>query len=335
MVASQFAALERPDPAEDDVLTVDATLPAATVVVTGSQIRGAGVNDALAVSVIDAEAISDFGFESGDELLDAIPEQGQNFFNEAENISGGVNSARGDIGAFNLRNMGTGNTLVLLNGRRAGPAGVRGGVSAFDLNVLPLAAIERVEILKDGASSIYGSDAVAGVVNFILDTDFEGISGGVQYSFYQHDNSNKYMQGLMDARGFEYETGNTGFDGEAYNVEIAFGGDFADGKGNATAYVTWVKNEALLQDARDYSTCALNNAGTACGGSGNAVVPNFAIYSFDEDGNLAGGAYVGLQPDGTLGSTRVARADGIAAEVISQIGGKSWCRCVAFRRLCA
>ncbi len=88
------------------------------VVVTGSQIRGAGVNDALAVSVIDSEAISDFGFESGDELLDAIPEQGQNFFNEAENISGGVNSVGGDIGAFNLRNIGTGNTLVLLNGRR-------------------------------------------------------------------------------------------------------------------------------------------------------------------------------------------------------------------------
>ena len=88
------------------------------VVVTGSQIKGAAINDALSVSVISAQDIEVLGIESGDELLDAMPEQGQNFFNEAENISGGVNSARGDIGAFNLRNIGTGNTLVLMNGRR-------------------------------------------------------------------------------------------------------------------------------------------------------------------------------------------------------------------------
>ncbi|MEE4293377.1 MAG: TonB-dependent receptor plug domain-containing protein, partial [Xanthomonadales bacterium] len=88
------------------------------VIVTGSQIKGAAINDALSVSVVDAQAIDDFGIESGDELLEALPEQGQNFFSEAENIAGGVNSARGDIGAFNLRNIGTGNTLVLVNGRR-------------------------------------------------------------------------------------------------------------------------------------------------------------------------------------------------------------------------
>ena len=68
---------------------------------------------------------------------------------------------------LSLRGLGANRTLTLMNGRRAGPAGTRGGVSSFDLNVLPLSAIERVEILKDGASSIYGSDAVAGVVNII------------------------------------------------------------------------------------------------------------------------------------------------------------------------
>jgi len=88
------------------------------VVVTGSQIKGAAISDALSVSVIDAQTIDVIGIQSGDELLDSMPEQGQNFFNDAENISGGVNSARGDIGAFNLRNIGTGNTLVLMNGRR-------------------------------------------------------------------------------------------------------------------------------------------------------------------------------------------------------------------------
>lgn len=79
----------------------------------------------------------------------------------------------GGVGAqtLSLRGLGPNRTLVLLNGRRAGPAGVRGGVSSFDFNVLPLAAIDRVEILKDGASSIYGSDAVAGVVNVITRRD--------------------------------------------------------------------------------------------------------------------------------------------------------------------
>src|SRR6266850_1986854 len=75
----------------------------------------------------------------------------------------------GGIGAstLSLRGLGANRTLTLLNGRRAGPAGTRGGVSSFDLNVIPLSAIERIEVLKDGASSIYGSDAVAGVVNII------------------------------------------------------------------------------------------------------------------------------------------------------------------------
>ena len=89
--------------------------PLEEVVVVGSQIKGASISEALAVSVVDAEAIEAMGIDSGDELLALIPENGQNFFNEAENISGGVNSGRGDLGAFNLRNLGTGNTLVLLN----------------------------------------------------------------------------------------------------------------------------------------------------------------------------------------------------------------------------
>ena len=89
------------------------------ITVTGTQIKGVPMSGALPVSVVSFEDIEAYGIDSGDELLDFIPENGNNFFNEAENISGGVNSARGDIGAFNLRSLGTGNTLVLLNGRQA------------------------------------------------------------------------------------------------------------------------------------------------------------------------------------------------------------------------
>jgi outer membrane receptor protein involved in Fe transport len=155
------------------------------VIVTGSQIRGAAINDALSISVISAEDIEAFGLESGDELLEAMPEQGQNFFNEAENISGGVNSARGDIGAFNLRNIGTGNTLVLLNGRRVVNSATFqteevGGsfvpVNSANATTIPVFGVNRVEILRDGASAIYGADAVAGVVNTVMKDNYDGFA---------------------------------------------------------------------------------------------------------------------------------------------------------------
>ena len=97
--------------AQDDEQAVD------EITVTGTQIKGAKIADALAVSVVSAEDIELVGVSSGDELLETFPEMGQNFFTEAD-TAGGVNSARGDVGAINMRNLGTGNTLVLLNGRR-------------------------------------------------------------------------------------------------------------------------------------------------------------------------------------------------------------------------
>ena len=165
------------------------------VVVTGSQIRGADIGDALAVSVLTAEEIEATGITSGDELLALFPEHGQNFFSQAESISGGVNSVRGDIGAFNLRNLGTGNTLVLINGRRAVfDAGyqteVVGGsfvpVMTANSNALPVSGLARVEILRDGASAIYGADAVAGVINTVLEKDYVGLKFTVQARTYDN-----------------------------------------------------------------------------------------------------------------------------------------------------
>jgi len=151
--------------------------------------------------VIGAEDIEMLGISSGDELLQAMPEQGQNFLNEAENISGGVNSVRGDIGAFNLRNMGTGNTLVLLNGRRLVNAAsyqteeVGGSfvpVNTVNSNVIPVFGVQRVEVLRDGASAIYGADAVAGVINTVLKTDFEGFTIAGRYEDYDNHGRNDY-----------------------------------------------------------------------------------------------------------------------------------------------
>lgn len=164
------------------------------ITVTGTQIRGANISDALAVSVISSEDIEILGIESGDELLDLIPENGQNFFSETD-TAGGVNAARGDVGAFNLRNMGTGNTLVLLNGRRLVNSATYqteavGGsfvpVNSVNSNHIPVFGVERVEVLRDGASAIYGADAVAGVVNTVLKDDFEGFTIRLKQAEYDH-----------------------------------------------------------------------------------------------------------------------------------------------------
>lgn len=164
------------------------------IVVVGSQIKGAQITEALPVSVLDEDDIEALGINSGDELLEFLAEQGQNLFSEAENISGGVNSARGDIGAFNLRNLGTGNTLVLLNGRRMVNAAsyqteqVGGSfvpVNTVNAQALPVTGLRRAEVLKDGASAIYGADAVAGVINYVLRDDFEGFRFRVRGDDYE------------------------------------------------------------------------------------------------------------------------------------------------------
>ena len=102
--------------AQDDAASSAGSVEEITV--TGSQIKGAKITGSLPVSVLEFADIDSLGVDGGDELLDNIVENGMNLFNETENASGGVNSARGDMGAYNLRNMGTGNTLTLLNGRR-------------------------------------------------------------------------------------------------------------------------------------------------------------------------------------------------------------------------
>ncbi len=165
------------------------------VVVTGSQIKGAKITDALPVSIIAGADIEAIGVDSGDDLLENIVEQGQNYFTEAEDASGGVNASRGDMGAYNLRNLGVGNTLTLLNGRRlVSSPGYQteliGGdyvpTTSVNSNLIPVTGIDRIEILRDGASAIYGADAVAGVINNVLQTDYEGLTVRAKVSAYDH-----------------------------------------------------------------------------------------------------------------------------------------------------
>ena len=146
-----------------------------------------------------------------------------------------------------------------------------------------------MDILTGGASAVYGSDAIAGVVNFVLDTEFEGVSVSTGYSGYQHNNDNKFIQSKMDLRRFAYPTGDSGLDGISKNVDIAMGSSFADGRGHAMAWLTWRKNESLFQGQRDYSSCALNAAGTRCGGSNTNAAGNFYFQQYNAAGDFVGG----------------------------------------------
>jgi len=154
------------------------------VVIVGSQIVGSDVAGALPVTVLNVDDIDVTGAGSGDELLRAIPQVGDIIFSEAEFT--GVNGARGDIGSINLRGIGTGNTLVLLNGRRLvlhPGTQVEDFVPVNTVNSqsLPVTGIQRLEVLRDGAAAIYGTDAVAGVINTITQDDFEGLEASLRY----------------------------------------------------------------------------------------------------------------------------------------------------------
>jgi outer membrane receptor protein involved in Fe transport len=183
--------------------------PAASdeIVVVGSRIEGAKISGALPVSVLDTDRILATGSVSGDELFRSIPQAGDVQFQEAR-TTGNLNDARGDNASINLRSVGTGNTLVLLNGRRMilTPGTQTENfvpVQTANTNSLPVGATRRIEVLRDGAAAIYGADAVAGVVNVVLDDRFKGVRADARYGF---ADGTSERTGALKA-GFETKSG--------------------------------------------------------------------------------------------------------------------------------
>ena len=163
LIALNLQAQEAPD----DATTEGSEDGAERVLVTGSQIRRSEFKGEQPVEIIKAEDAAAQGIKNVGELLRSITvASGSPQVTAASGTQFNNNGGEG-VETLSMRGLGANRTLVLLNGRRAGPAGTRGGTSSFDFNVLPIAMVDRIEILKDGASSLYGSDAVAGVVNII------------------------------------------------------------------------------------------------------------------------------------------------------------------------
>ena len=246
----------------------------ATIVVTGSRLASPNLESASPVTVVTAEEIKGTGTTRVEDLVNSLP---QVFAGQGSNYANGASGAA----TLNLRGLGSERTLVLVNGRRLTPGDP--STSAADINVIPGAMVKRIDVLTGGASSVYGADAVSGVVNFVMDTKFEGFRIDGQYSFYNHNNDiGSQVTNPLAARGYAIPRGMV-TDGGTVDATIAFGTSFDDGRGHISAYAGYRKVDAVLQRDRDYSACSLSARTTA------QVAANGALYSCGGSATSANG----------------------------------------------
>ena len=279
----------------------DPTQKAEKIEVTGTRIPPPNLEGASPVTVIDATSIKVDGVRSVENLLNNLP---QVVADQGGNISNGASGTA----TVNLRNLGSDRTLVLVNGRRLPPGSPR--QFASDLNQVAAPLIKRVEVLTGGAGAVYGSDAVAGVVNFIMNDKFEGAQFEVNQSFYNHQQNGGPVADMIRARGISNPTnfaipGDKSSDGRIFDMSMLLGGNFANGKGNGTVFFNYKKEDALLQSERDFSACSIGNAtatttnvingtsfgpGFRCGGSSTSFPGRFIVAAGNRTvANAAGG----------------------------------------------
>lgn len=206
-----------------------------SVTVTGTQIVGSQISGALPVTVVDQKTIDAVAPLSGDELIRSIPQMGATNFNSST-LPGSSNSARGDIGSIDLRNIGEGATLLLVNGRRVAvdprnqaSIGLLAPTVTYNSNAIPITDAQRMEVLLDGAAALYGSDAIAGVVNVITNQNMEGMRINASH-------------GSADGTHFNQSS-----------LDMLGGMDFAGGRGNVTASVNWTQQTALYTGDQFFS----------------------------------------------------------------------------------
>lgn len=248
------------------------------VTITGSRIKRVDALSESPIVTIDAEQIQASGVATVEQFLNTLPQITAGLSSQSNNPS---SNGRAFI---DLRGLGEGRNLVLINGRR-GMGSTGGGV--VDVNTIPIALIERVEVITGGAATTYGADAVSGVVNFILKNNFKGIE--------------------FDAQTRQTERS----DGEETSASLTMGGTFEGGRGSAVFSAGYFKRDAIYKGARDFSAQASNATGIFPGGSisvGTNAPSQAAVNSIfgNNTCNTNGGARgFGFNPDGTLFCTGV------------------------------
>ncbi len=232
--------------------------------VTGSNISRMDAEKVLPVTLLDREAIEASNSSTPVELLMRLPQLTDAPRNESNN---GAASTRGDNANISLRGMGSSFTLILLNGRRLAPAPLvsnENGIPAMSVNVnqLPMQGLSRIEVLRDGASSVYGSDAIAGVVNFITDDQFVGTKVRTRFGAPEHGA------------------------GRTYQASVTEGLKFADGRGHLLVVLDGFKRDSIFMADRDVSATADHSA---------AAPAPFNVAGSAFDGRGADGPYASFR----------------------------------------
>lgn len=271
------------------------------VTVVGSQIAGGGAAAALPVVAVDKEQIKSTGATDGNELFRSLPQFGDVAFTHKSSTNQGRNSnaPRGDVSSINLRNLGSNYTLLLVNGRRTvqHPISAGVGTTAYNANAIPTFGLERIYLLLDGAAALYGSDAVAGVVDLIMPSNLAD-GGGVKLQY------GKVQDGHREDLSLDGYFGKDFADGRG-NVSLLYGLSHRTAQLNSDAWFTATDGRRLLDDgsfildpnATPFAQTFPNTAWGAFQRFHNGV-PVGAPYYVDLDGNLVQGAVpASLRPD--------------------------------------
>jgi outer membrane receptor protein involved in Fe transport len=230
-----------------------------SIIVTGSRVPRRDLTSTSPLAVVQDEEFALAGSPTVENVINALPQVIPGTTSFSNNPGGGV-------ATLNLRGLGTQRNLVLVNGRRwmfFDPSQIT------DLNTIPTFLLDSVDVVTGGASAVYGSDALAGVTNFHLRNDLNGIIAGGQYSITE--------QG----------------DGDEYNLYAAIGTEFGDGRGNVTIFGEYMNRGAIFQDARDFSAFTFGEVGGNLVRSGSSGVPQGRIQAIGT-GVATGTNYAGL-----------------------------------------
>ena len=275
---------------------------AETVVVTGSRIPVS--SNMSSVSPVQTVTSQQFQLKGATDVVDLLNDMPQTYINGNTGFTNANSplSTPGGITTVDLRGLGPTRTLVLVNGRRLGLGDPNTGNpnAAPDLDQVPTNLLERVEVLTGGASSTYGSDAVAGVVNFVMRKDFEGVQVDAQWGVNWHRNNNSFARSVeqrtiaANTQGPLSVADESVFDGKNMEASIILGTNTANGKGNMTGYLAYRSADPVWMRNRDFSACQLNIVdngeansidGAVCSGSSNSnyvqakTLPNQPVYS--------------------------------------------------------
>ncbi len=279
--------------AQDEAESDDEEADIERMTVTGSRLQtNANVvapNPVLSVGEAEIDARGTTRIE---DLTNQLP---QVFAGQASEVANGASGTS----TLNLRGLGSIRTLSLIDGRRL-PFG-DSSTSSANLNVVPTQLVERIEIVTGGASAVYGSDAVAGVANFILKDDYEGLEIDIQGGFHQAGNSSRLAEGILAAA--QEPIPDSTIDGRELQLNVTMGANTFDGRGNVVAHINYENLNAISSGDRVYSRCQLGGSsgdfsfeGLGCVGSSNfrrfanfalnsAATPQFDVFQ-NEDGTL-------------------------------------------------